>query len=241
MAPKTTQVTQTTCARRTADWKSAIASARGTAQAAHNTAVLLKPVASAARFRALSALAGSLRSEVAALEAEFRSFKSGSCAAQHAKHKGKGKGKGQACADAAPLVCSSDGGKPSRRRHRPKKRVSSAPAEPGGLALPALPLETDSAAVRRESVSAPPLARMDVDRRDRSPRRGHGTVKSGDDVIISGLTNQQRLNGACGVAVSFDESSARWAVRHGTAGECIKVKADNLTVCPRLTAEEELS
>ena len=148
----TTQVTQHGGASRTADFRSAIASARGTAQAAHNTAVLLKPVASATRFRALSALAGSLRSEVAALEAEFRSFKSGMCAAQPAKHKGKGKGKGQASADAAPLVCSSDGGKPSRRRHRQKKRVSSAPAEPGGLALPALPLDSDTAAERRVSV-----------------------------------------------------------------------------------------
>ena len=82
---------------------------------------------------------------------------------------------------------------------------------------------------------------MDVDRRDRSPRRGQGAVKTGDNVIIGGLSNQQQLNGACGVAVSFDVASARWAVRRVPSGECIKVKADNLTVLPKLGPEEELS
>ena len=232
----TTQGTQYGGASRTADFRSAIASARGTAQAAHNTAVLLKPVASATRYRALSALAGSLRSEVAALEAEFRAYKSGLCAAQSAKHKGKGKGKGQASAHAAPLVCSSAGGKPSRRRHRPKKRDSSAPAEPGGLALPALPLEADSAPVGRESVSAPPLARMDVER-DRSPRRGDPSAFNVGDLVILGGLNKKELNGACGTVVAFDAASSRWQVRCSPSIGVLKVKADNLTQIPRLNTE----
>ena len=61
---------------------------------------------------------------------------------------------------------------------------------------------------------------MDVDRRDRSPRRGQGAVKVGDNVIIGGLSNQQVLNGACGEAVSFDDATARLAREHlGAGGE----------------------
>ena len=170
----TNQVTQHKCARM-ADWRSAIASARGTAQAAHNTALLLKPVASAARFRSLSALAGSLRSEVAALEAEFRAFKS-KPEAQHSS-KRMGKDKGQAGDDVAPMECSSVGGKPRRRRHRPKKRASSAPAEPAGLPLvPPPEAQPVAVASRRVSASSPPSARTDVDQRERSPRGGRAAA-----------------------------------------------------------------
>lgn len=214
----TTQGTKTTVC--IADWKSCISSARGTLQAAHNTAVLATKVAPQARARAFKALEGAFRSELAMLEADFRCFKTSSTRNATSKGEGVGNrskadGHGNSAGDVDMGVTSTSARRRPRRRR--KARSAPAPTHPSlalqlvGVSDSTPELADDSWADEAPRRTASASGRTLRERRSgsRSPRLSAG-VKSGTGAVVA----------AVGLATTVSSSTTSpehlAAIRRGT-------------------------